>query len=116
MFQSPYGAWVSSLASVRENARINVVSVPLRGMGFIECGIHINAENKVSVPLRGMGFIGEYECIYVQQFSFRPLTGHGFHQDTREKPSKNEKVSVPLRGMGFIGKNAYAYFNIKTHC
>ena len=25
-------------------------------------------------------------------------------------------VSVPLRGMGFIGKNAYAYFNIKTHC
>ena len=93
MFPSPYGAWVSSKTKAML-MRIFNVSVPLRGMGFI-CGLSSGLARR--------------KC-------FRPLTGHGFHRATCYLDSNYRDVSVPLLGMGFIGKNAYAYFNIKTHC
>ena len=63
-------------------------------MGFIEIMKILSFWDwDVSVPLRGMGFICDETVTII-----------------------SSQVSVPLRGMGFIGKNAYAYFNIKTHC
>ena len=48
-------------------------------MGFIELFEPLRDVFSVSVPLRGMGFIDDICKHGVILFCFRPLTGHGFH-------------------------------------
>ena len=77
---------------------------PLTGHGFhpwIPSRRHMGFY--VSVPLRGMGFIEiQYNIFMRLILCFRPLTGHGFHHRDAGNGFTPLQVSVPLRGMGFI--------------
>ena len=102
-FPSPYGAWVSSIIPPFIQSDIIVfVSVPLRGMGFINFDLSEPVLRVCFCPLTGHGFhrnskTGEYQS----QKSFRPLTGHGFHLHLRVEPNKSLDGFRPLTGHGF---------------
>ena len=85
-------------------------------MGFISTARATIWSCRCFRPLTGHGFHPDVHEDVADAFRFRPLTGHGFHLEVGVLRLGVFRVSVPLRGMGFIGKNAYAYFNIKTHC
>ena len=101
-FPSPYGAWVLSCDN---DASLNTLSCrfrPLTGHGFYLTELFDDRDAAmVSVPLRGMGFITARSSRRLLPTSFRPLTGHGFYLITNKHYELGD-VSVPLRGMGFI--------------
>ena len=75
-FPSPCGVWVVSYIRLYDG-RVELVSVPLRGVGCFQYGYNKDTDYK----------------------SFRPLAGCGLFPSAQESMDI-KKVSVPLRGVG----------------
>ena len=79
-FPSPYGAWVSS-GDRPQNVALADVSVPLRGMGFIDSE-RIRFAQINAFPSPYGAWVSSHQLTHSPKKShrFRPLTGHGFHR------------------------------------